>query len=87
KMAGIEPEDALFVGDSRNDVLAAKAAGVRCAALTYCFNHGRPSAPEAPTPVIDNLRDLLPVSYTHPRAHEKKGLLACRLLLGKKKKT
>ena len=27
KMAGIEPEDALFVGDSRNDVLAAKAAG------------------------------------------------------------
>lgn len=39
KMAGIEPEDALFVGDSRNDVLAAKAAGVRCAALTYGYNH------------------------------------------------
>ena len=37
KMAGIEPEDALFVGDSRNDVLAAKAAGVRCAALTYGY--------------------------------------------------
>ena len=60
KMAGIEPEDALFVGDSRNDVLAAKAAGVRCAALTYGYNHGRPIAEEAPTLVIDNLRDLLP---------------------------
>lgn len=51
---------ALFVGDSRNDVLAAKAAGVRCAALTYGYNHGRPIAEEAPTLVIDNLRDLLP---------------------------
>ncbi|PWU39835.1 phosphoglycolate phosphatase [Pseudomonas aeruginosa] len=60
KMAGIEPEDALFVGDSRNDVLAAKAAGVRCAALTYGYNHGRPIAEEVPTLVIDNLRDLLP---------------------------
>ncbi len=41
-------------------MLAAKAAGVRCAALTYGYNHGRPIAEEAPTLVIDNLRDLLP---------------------------
>ncbi|PHJ12039.1 hypothetical protein A5N81_00035 [Pseudomonas aeruginosa] len=31
-----------------------------CAALTYGYNHGRPIAEEAPTLVIDNLRDLLP---------------------------
>lgn len=48
KMAGIEPEDALFVGDSRNDVLAAKAAGVRCAALTYGYNHAGRSPRKRP---------------------------------------
>ena len=60
KMAGVEPAQALFVGDSRNDVLAAKAAGVSCAALTYGYNHGRPIAEERPDLVIDDPRELLP---------------------------
>ncbi|MDF3935476.1 phosphoglycolate phosphatase [Pseudomonas citronellolis] len=60
KAAGVEPEQALFVGDSRNDVLAAKAAGVRSVGLSYGYNHGRPIAEEQPTLVLDDLRQLLP---------------------------
>ncbi|MCY1355906.1 phosphoglycolate phosphatase [Pseudomonas jinjuensis] len=60
KMARVKPEQALFVGDSRNDVLAAKAAGVPCVGLSYGYNHGRPIAEEAPTLVVDDLRKLLP---------------------------
>ena len=60
KMAGVAAHEALFVGDSRNDVLAAKAAGVLCVALSYGYNHGRPIAEESPALVIDDLRALLP---------------------------
>jgi len=60
KMAGIPASQSLFVGDSRNDVLAAKAAGVACVALSYGYNHGRPIEEESPALVIDDLRKLLP---------------------------
>jgi phosphoglycolate phosphatase len=59
-MAGVSPGQALFVGDSRNDVLAAKAAGVACVGLSYGYNHGRPIAEETPSLVVDDLRALLP---------------------------
>ena len=59
KMAGASPADSLFVGDSRSDVLAAKAAGVPCVALSYGYNHGRPIAEESPAMVIDNLSGLI----------------------------
>ena len=60
KMANIPASQSLFVGDSRSDVLAAKAAGVKCVALSYGYNHGRPIAEESPTLVIDDLRRLIP---------------------------
>lgn len=66
QMAGIGADDALFVGDSRSDVQAAKAAGVKCVGLTYGYNHGRPISEEAPTLVIDDLRALLPVASVQP---------------------
>lgn len=59
KMAEVKAHDALFIGDSRNDVLAAKAAGVACVAMSYGYNHGRPIAEESPALVIDDLRELL----------------------------
>ncbi|MEN4752311.1 phosphoglycolate phosphatase [Pseudomonas sp. Ps21-P2] len=62
KMAGVPGSQSLFVGDSRNDVLAAKAAGVACVALSYGYNHGRPIAEESPALVIDDLRMLIPGS-------------------------
>ncbi|MBJ9976950.1 phosphoglycolate phosphatase [Pseudomonas sp. S75] len=60
QMAGIAPAQSLFVGDSRNDVLAARAAGVQSVGLTYGYNHGRPIEEESPNLVLDDLRLLLP---------------------------
>lgn len=62
QLARVEAAQALFVGDSRNDVLAAKAAGIVCAALNYGYNHGRPIAEENPARVLDSLCELLPVT-------------------------
>ena len=59
QLARVEAQQALFVGDSRSDVLAAKAAGVPCVALSYGYNHGRPIAEEGPLRVLDDLRQLL----------------------------
>ncbi|MDD2055661.1 phosphoglycolate phosphatase [Pseudomonas putida] len=60
KMANVPASQSLFIGDSRSDVQAAKAAGVTCVALSYGYNHGRPIAEEEPALVIDDLRALLP---------------------------
>jgi len=57
--AGVAAGDALFVGDSRNDVRAARAANVTCVALSYGYNHGEPIALENPAMVVDDLRQLL----------------------------
>lgn len=57
--ASAKPDDALFIGDSRNDIHAARAAGVRCVAMTYGYNHGQPIADESPDWLLDDLRQLL----------------------------
>jgi len=57
--AGVAAAETLFVGDSRNDVRAARAAKVTCVALSYGYNHGEPIADEQPALVLDDLRQLL----------------------------
>lgn len=57
--ADVNAEQSLFVGDSRNDVRAARAAKVRCVALSYGYNHGEPIANEQPALVLDGLRELV----------------------------
>jgi phosphoglycolate phosphatase len=57
--AQVQPEQALFVGDSRNDVLAARAAGVPCVAVSYGYNHGRPVSEENPQLLVADLRQLV----------------------------
>lgn len=39
---GVSPELLLMIGDSRNDVLAAHAAGSPVFVVPYGYNHGRP---------------------------------------------
>ncbi|TVO34306.1 phosphoglycolate phosphatase [Vibrio algivorus] len=51
----------LMVGDSKNDVLAAKNAGCHSFALTYGYNHGEPISDSAPDFVADNIAELLDV--------------------------
>lgn len=41
---GVPPEKALMIGDSRSDVLAARAAGCPVFCVPYGYNHGKPVA-------------------------------------------
>lgn len=59
RMLGVSPGRALFIGDSRNDVLAAVAAEVPCIAVSYGYNHGRPIAEENPLAVVNSLSELI----------------------------
>ena len=55
---GIEPTAGLMVGDTHNDVEAARAAGYRVVGVSYGYNHGRPIHDERPDAVIDSLHEL-----------------------------
>lgn len=56
---GVAPEEALMVGDSRNDVEAARAAGVPCVALPWGYNHGEPIEASRPDWLLESLVELL----------------------------
>ncbi|MBO9483438.1 phosphoglycolate phosphatase [Salinisphaera sp. G21_0] len=49
----------LMIGDSVNDILAARAAGVRVVGLPYGYNHGEPIEWAKPDLVIASLTTLL----------------------------
>jgi phosphoglycolate phosphatase len=53
------PCAALMVGDSRHDVDAARAAGVRVIGVAGGYNHGEDIRCEAPDLVVDGLGELL----------------------------
>ncbi|OTA20615.1 phosphoglycolate phosphatase [Xenorhabdus beddingii] len=59
-MFGLHKEELLFVGDSRNDILAAQAAGCPCVGLTYGYNYGESIALSHPNYILDHFPDLLP---------------------------
>ncbi|AIX75629.1 MAG: phosphoglycolate phosphatase [Mixta calida] len=57
---GLLPQELLFVGDSRNDILAAKAAGCPCVGMSFGYNYGEPIATSEPDLVLDDFNDLMP---------------------------
>ena len=57
----VSSEQMLMVGDSKNDILAAKNAGCRSFGLTYGYNHGEPISDSHPDFVADNIGELLNV--------------------------
>ncbi|HHT5248524.1 TPA: phosphoglycolate phosphatase [Klebsiella michiganensis] len=57
---GLAPVDLLFVGDSRNDIQAAKAAGCSSIGLTYGYNYGEPISLSEPDYIFDQFNELLP---------------------------
>ena len=59
RQLGAAAAHSLMVGDSRNDVEAAKAAGWVSAALTYGYNHGEPVANSEPDWLLDDFRELI----------------------------
>jgi phosphoglycolate phosphatase len=52
---GVEPADALMVGDSVSDVNAARAAGFAIVCMSYGYNHGRDIREAQPDAVLDSL--------------------------------
>ncbi|MDE2344164.1 MAG: phosphoglycolate phosphatase [Betaproteobacteria bacterium] len=58
KRAGVEQQEALFVGDSSNDVQASRNAGVAVWAFNHGYNHGEPIAAAGPDAVLDSFEDL-----------------------------
>ncbi|GAA5098988.1 phosphoglycolate phosphatase [Wohlfahrtiimonas larvae] len=60
---GVMQSEFVFVGDSRNDILAAKNAGVTSIALTYGYNYGEPISNESPDYIIHNFAELLPLIH------------------------
>ncbi|USD41374.1 phosphoglycolate phosphatase [Vibrio sp. SCSIO 43135] len=57
----IEASQMLMVGDSKNDILAAKNAGCHSFGLTYGYNHGEPISVSQPDYVADTIADLAEV--------------------------
>ncbi|TPW18637.1 MAG: phosphoglycolate phosphatase [Halothiobacillaceae bacterium] len=55
---GIDPADSLMVGDSQNDVTAARQAGFQVVCLPYGYNHGQDIRLAAPDAVIERLDEL-----------------------------
>lgn len=68
---GLAPSELLFVGDSRNDIQAAQAAGCCSVGLTYGYNYGEAIALSEPDYVFERFNDLLPaLGLTHSENQE-----------------
>lgn len=71
KQLGVAPETLLFVGDSRNDILAASAAGALSVGLTYGYNYGEAIALSNPDWELERFSDVLPVlGFSHSENQE-----------------
>ncbi len=55
---GVEPRQALMVGDSVSDVKAARAAGFQIICMSYGYNHGMDIRDAEPDAVIDSMIEL-----------------------------
>lgn len=55
---GVNPEDALMLGDSKSDVKAARAAGFKIICMSYGYNHGEDIRNYEPDAVIDSMVEL-----------------------------
>lgn len=55
---GVEPEQALMIGDSVSDVKAARAAGFQIVCMSYGYNHGADIRDFHPDAVIDSMVEI-----------------------------
>ena len=59
KQLHVQPQEALMVGDSVTDVLAARAAQLPIAAVTFGYNHGEDIRESQPDYVLEHFAELL----------------------------
>jgi len=55
----VSVEQCLMVGDSKNDILAAKAANMHSIGLTYGYNYGEDIGLHQPEAVLDDFADII----------------------------
>ncbi len=69
RQLSVDVDRLLMVGDNSHDIEAARAAGIRCVAVSYGYHHRPPSEFHADH-LIDRFGDLLPlvVNSTPPRS-------------------
>lgn len=58
KFFNVRPADSLMLGDSVNDVQAARAAGFQIICMSYGYNHGEDIRTAHPDAVIDSMLEL-----------------------------
>ncbi len=58
---GVQPADAMMIGDSVSDVKAARAAGFQIICMSYGYNHGVDIREANPDVVIDSMAELASV--------------------------
>ncbi len=61
EVMGVEPENALMIGDSMSDVKAARAAGFGIICMSYGYNHGVDIRDSKPDAVIDSMAQFAKV--------------------------
>ncbi len=59
KQLNVSSEQCLMIGDSKNDILAAKAANIDSVGLTYGYNYGEDIANYQPNYCFDSFADLV----------------------------
>ena len=58
---GFLPQNAVMIGDSKNDILAGKNAGIKTVVVTYGYNYGEDVKKYEPDVVINKFEELLEV--------------------------
>lgn len=61
KHSKVDIVDCLMIGDSKNDILAAKACHMQSIGVTYGYNYGESISTYKPTHLINNFSELLEV--------------------------
>ncbi|KID56598.1 phosphoglycolate phosphatase [Pseudoalteromonas luteoviolacea] len=56
---GVTPSSCLMIGDSKNDIFAATAAGMQSIGLTYGYNHGEDINSHGATLVLDDFANII----------------------------
>ena len=59
KKFNIKPRNTLMIGDSKNDILAAKAANIHSIAVSYGYNYGEDIRVYEPDYTVDDFSDIL----------------------------
>ena len=55
---GVAPAQSMMLGDSKSDVMAARAAGFQIICMSYGYNHGENIRDYKPDAVIDSMQEL-----------------------------